>query len=64
MSQKWVRLKKYCEESGEPDRTVMKKLEGGYYRLGIHLKKDPAVNCWWVNTEAVDEWLDKAITRG
>ena len=41
----------------------MKKLESGYYRLGVHLKKDPAVNCWWVNTQAVDEWLDKAITR-
>ena len=58
---KWVKLKKYLELSGEAERTVLKKIEDGYYRLGIHAKKDPVNKTWWINIEAVDEWLEKAI---
>ena len=64
MAKKWIRLKKYCEESGEPDRTVRQKISDGHYRLGIHAKNDPVNKTLWINREAVDEWLEKANTVG
>ena len=53
----WVKLKKYCELSGETRHTVNNKLAHNIWRDGYHTKimED---GCRWVNLLRVQEWAE------
>lgn len=55
---KWVKLKKYCELSGDTPDSVQKKVARGLWLEGVQIKtaEDGAR---WVNTEAVDLWVER-----
>ena len=53
----WVKLKKYCELSGETRNTVNAKLANQIWREGYHTKvlED---GCRWINLSRVQEWAE------
>ena len=54
---KWVKLKKYCEESGETKDAVHSKRRKGQFVDGIHTKIAADGNLW-VNIEEVEKWVE------
>ncbi|RDE25181.1 excisionase [Motiliproteus coralliicola] len=55
---KWVRLKKYCELTGETESSVRLKREQGHWAEGFHYKKLAADSRIWIHTERVDQWVE------
>ncbi len=61
---KWVRLKKYVQETGEPESSVRAKIAEGVYLERRHYRKDPYFKkIYWMNLEAIEQWLDTAQPR-
>jgi len=56
---KWVRLKKYCELSGDTAEAVKARRSNGKWAEGKHSKKGPD-NKIWVNLEEVDKWVENS----
>lgn len=56
---KWVKLKRYCERSGDTQDAVQKKLARGIWLDGVQIKTAPD-GARWVNEEAVDQWVERA----
>lgn len=54
---KWVKLKKYCELSGDTPAAVHGKRKKGAFLEGVHCKVAPDGNLW-VNVEAVEKWVE------
>lgn len=52
----WVRIDKYCEESGEPKDTVLGRIHSGQWAAGKHYKRT-GPRTLWINRQAVDEWV-------
>ena len=54
---KWVKLKRYCELSGDTDDAVHSKLSKGIWLRDLHVKKaeDGAL---WVNLEIIELWVE------
>jgi len=55
MSQ-WVKLKHYCEQTGDTSDAVHAKRRKGQFIDGVHTKIAPDGNLW-VNVEAVNRWV-------
>jgi hypothetical protein len=54
---KWVKLKKYCADSGDTPSAVHAKRQKGQFIDGIHCKVAADGNLW-VNVEEVDKWVE------
>lgn len=62
---KWVKLKKYCQESGDTSNAVHAKRKRGIWLDGIQCKVGPDGNIW-INTIEVEKWVEngnKATNR-
>lgn len=55
---KWVKLAKYLSLTGETKDSVHAKRKAGHFIDGIHTKIAGDGNLW-VNTEAVDKWVEQ-----
>ena len=53
---KWVKLKKYCELSGDTSNAIHAKRRKGEWLDGIHCKIAPDGNLW-INIEEVEKWV-------
>ncbi len=54
---RWVKLKKYCNISGDTANAVHAKRKKGVWLDGIQCKLGPDGNLW-VNTEEVERWVE------
>lgn len=54
---KWVKLKKYCQVSGDTTNAVHGKRKRGMWLDGLHCKVGPDGNLW-VNLEEVEKWVE------
>jgi hypothetical protein len=54
----WIKLKKYCEETGDTKDAVHAKRRKGQWVDGVQCKIGPDGNLW-INREAVDQWVEK-----
>ena len=62
---KWVKLKKYCLDSGDTANAVHAKRKKGVWLDGIQCKMGPDGNIW-INLIEVERWVEngnKAIAR-
>ena len=53
----WVRLKRYCELSGESKRTVYHRRQRGEWLDGVHTQMRGGV--LWCNLRKIEEWVAK-----
>jgi hypothetical protein len=53
----WVKLKKYCEISGDTRDAVHAKRKRGVWIDGVHCRIGPDGKLW-INTQAVEEWVE------
>ena len=56
VSLSWVRLSKYCAESGETPDAVEKRLRTGKWLRDVHARKPDGSAELWVNLRAVEDW--------
>lgn len=54
---KWVKLRKYCEISGDTTHAVHAKRKKGQWLDGLHCKIGPDGNLW-VNLTEVEKWVE------
>lgn len=54
---KWVKLKRYCEISGDSANAVYAKRKKGIWLDGIQCKLGPDGNLW-INLVEVDKWVE------
>ncbi|CAM4388704.1 MAG: hypothetical protein LEGION0403_FIIPPAGN_02629 [Legionella sp.] len=54
---KWVKLKKYCNDSGDTANAVHAKRKKGIWLDGIQCKIGPDGNVW-VNLIEVERWVE------
>ena len=62
---KWVKLKKYCIDSGDTANAVHAKRKKGVWLDGIQCRIGPDGNIW-INLIEVERWVEngnKAIVR-
>ncbi|KTC99205.1 hypothetical protein [Legionella erythra] len=55
---KWVKLKKYCQDSGDTANAVHAKRKKGVWLDGIQCKIGPDGNVW-INLAEVEKWVEK-----
>jgi hypothetical protein len=55
---KWVKLKRYCELTGETSDSVHSKRRAGHFIDNIHTKIADDGNLW-VNLEQVEKWVEQ-----
>jgi len=55
---RWVKLKKYCELSGDTSDSVHAKRQRGQFVDGVHCKI-AGDGKLWVNVEAVEKWVEQ-----
>jgi len=53
----WVRLKKYCENTGDTSPAVHARRHKGIWLDGKHTIKAPDGNLW-VNIEEAEKWIE------
>lgn len=54
---KWIKLKKYCEISGDTSNAVHAKRKRGMWLDGIQCKVGPDGNIW-INLVEVERWVE------
>ncbi len=54
---KWVKMKKYCQETGDTSNAVHAKRKKGVWLDGIQCKIGPDGNIW-VNLIEVERWVE------
>lgn len=54
---KWVKLKRYCELSGDTPNAVHARRKKGLWLDGIQCKLGPDGNLW-VNLDEVEKWVE------
>ncbi|VEB33655.1 Phage excisionase [Legionella cherrii] len=54
---KWVKLKKYCEISGDTSNAVHAKRKRGMWLDGVQCKVGPDGNIW-INLVEVEQWVE------
>lgn len=57
MIMKWVKLKKYCLDSGDTANAVHAKRKKGIWLDGIQCKMGPDGNLW-INLIEVERWVE------
>lgn len=58
---KWVKISKYCAESGDTPGAVHARRRKGQWIDGVHTQIDPGGNCW-VCPDEVDRWIEGTPT--
>lgn len=53
----WIKLKKYCELTGETPGSVRAKRRAGHFIDGVHYKLGPDGNIW-INQIEVTKWIE------
>lgn len=53
----WVKLKKYCEISGDTSNAVHAKRKRGMWLDGVQCKVGPDGNIW-INLVEVERWVE------
>jgi len=59
---KWVKLRKYCELSGDTKDAVNAKRRNGLWAEGVQWRKAPD-NKIWINLEAIDKWVENSLAN-
>ncbi len=54
---KWVKLKRYCELSGDTPNAVHARRKKGLWLDGVQCKLGPDGNLW-VNLDEVEKWVE------
>ncbi len=54
---KWIKLKKYCEISGDTSNAVHAKRKRGMWLDGVQCKVGPDGNIW-INLIEVERWVE------
>lgn len=54
----WVKLKRYCEISGDTSNAVHAKRKRGMWLDGVQCKVGPDGNIW-INLVEVERWVEK-----
>ncbi|RUR14020.1 excisionase [Legionella septentrionalis] len=54
---KWVKLKKYCQISGDTSNAVHAKRKRGMWLDGVQCKIGPDGNIW-INLVEVEKWVE------
>lgn len=54
---KWVKLKKYCQDSGDTSNAVHAKRKKGIWLDGVQCKIGPDGNIW-INLTEVEKWVE------
>ncbi len=54
---KWVKIKKYCEISGDTLNAVHARRKKGVWLDGVQCKLGPDGNLW-INLAEVDKWIE------
>ncbi len=57
---KWVKLRRYCELSGDTSNAVHAKRRKGEWLDGIHCKIAPDGNLW-INLTEIERWVENGI---
>lgn len=52
----WVRVEKYCDETGEPINTVLDRIRDGEWAANKHYKRT-GPRTLWINRQEVEEWI-------
>jgi len=60
---KWVKLKKYCELSGDTPNAVHIRRQRGIWLDGVQIRLAPDKRLW-VNLEAVEKWVEQQVKAG
>jgi hypothetical protein len=55
---RWVRLKKFCQESGETPDAVDARVRAGIWLRDVHVRRPEGSKELWVNLEAVNDWAE------
>lgn len=55
---KWVKLKKYCQLSGDTPQAIHARRHKRQWLDGVHSKVGPDGNLW-VNIIEVEKWVEK-----
>ncbi|UBM11704.1 excisionase [Cupriavidus metallidurans] len=55
---KWIKLKRYCELSGDTPAAVHSKRKKGNFLDGVHCQIAGDGNLW-INVEAVERWVEQ-----
>lgn len=58
MELQWVRLTKYCADSGDTPDAVSARLRTGKWLRGIHARVPDGSASLWVNLKAVNDWAE------
>lgn len=56
MSLTWVKLSKYCADSGDTPEAVEKRLRTGKWLRDVHARVPDGSAEKWVNLRAVNDW--------
>jgi hypothetical protein len=56
----WVKIEKYCSDTGDTKDAVQKKLRRGIWLRDTHVKTAPDGRLW-VNIKAVNEWVENGL---
>ncbi len=54
---RWIKLKKYCEISGDTSNAVHAKRKRGMWLDGVQCKVGPDGNIW-INLVEVERWVE------
>jgi hypothetical protein len=57
---KWVKLKKYCELSGDTASAVHTRRNRGIWLDGVESRVGPDGNLW-INVKEVDRWIEQGF---
>lgn len=57
---KWVKLKKYCQISGDTSNAVHAKRKRGMWLDGVQCKMGPDGNIW-INLVEVEKWVENGM---
>lgn len=55
---KWVKLKKYCELSGDTTNAVYTRRNRSIWLEGVQSRIGPDGNLW-INLDKVDQWIEQ-----
>ena len=55
---RWVRLKRYCELSGETPDAVDGRLRAAVWLKDVHARRPEGSKELWVNLDAVNDWAE------
>lgn len=57
----WIKLEKYCEQTGDTQDAVYSRLREGKWLEGIHARKRGGA--WWVHIQMFNDWVENGLTK-